>query len=319
MATRFDLFYGAPGSAKTRSLIELIKKMNMDTGKIARVYTGDGSKVMYELAMSTGLVPPGAIEVMDFVSRPFPFTTLQQICEGWWPKDPSDSKSQMAKLTPDQVMKTGMWIFEGASVAGNYMLGDQPGGLAQRAADGETIGQDANIQFADSPEYKFGGNAPAHYGMGQRHLLQDMLRTKAFPGEVYWSAHERVDDGERNSGLGKDAPKTRVNEKNIGPEILGKALTNSIGREFGNTLHFTTATKKVQDGTDPITGKTQYKDKTEYRVYTRDHYDPDGIVQLKYIAIHRAMNSEMVKDFYISDKPGAGLLQFYADVAKANS
>ncbi len=320
MAKHFELFYGAPGSAKTRSIIELVKKVNTDTGKIARVYTGDGSGILYNLAMETGLLPQGSVELMDFIIRPYPFTTLQQISEGMWPEEPLDPKSKMVRLTPKQVADTGMYIFEGAAVAGNYMLGDSQGGLAQRAADGETIGQDANMKFTDSPDYKFGGNSPAHYGLAQRHLLQDILRTKAFPGEfVIWSTHERVDDGERSAGLGPQAGKNRIDDKGIGPEIIGKAMTASVSREYGNTLHFCTATKKVSDGMDDISGKTTYKDKTEYRVYTRDHYDPDGIVSMKYKAINRAVYPQHIEDYYVSTAPGSGLLDFYADLKKANT
>lgn len=323
MADMMELYYGEPGSAKTRSIIELIKsELALQPGKKVRVYIGDGSKVLYELAMSTGLIPKDSLIIADFLIRPFPFTTCQQICEGFWPEDVNNPMSKMRKLTPQEVAETIMWVFEGASVMGNYMLGDAQGGLAQRAADGEVLGQEANIKFTDSPDYKFGGNAGAHYNIAQRHLLQNIIRTKAFPGRfVIWSAHERIDDGERGGAFVKGGPDTkiRISDKSIGAELVGKALTASISREYGNTLHFTQATKKVADGTDPISGKTLYKDKAEYRVYTRDHYDPDGIVTLKYRAVNRAINPNHVQDYYVSDKPGAGLLQFYADLAKDNS
>ncbi len=326
MAKIFDLYYGEPGAAKTRSIIELICHVHKTTGKLVRVYIGDGSLQMYE---NSGLVDDGIVIPMSFIHRDYPFSVCQQMCEGMWPlSDAKDAKFRM--LTKDEVEKTGLWIFEGASVMGNYMLGDAKGGLAQRAADGEGgLGQDANIRFLDKDVkdkddkvMQFGGNAPSHYGIAQRHLLQNILRTKQFPGMVVWTAHERYDDGERGGGVAKNSTveKYKMGDKIIGPELAGKALTSSISREFGNTLHFTVAGKKVQSGTDPATGKTIYEDKKEYRIYTSDHFDPDGIVPMKYRAVVRAMNPKLIKDYYVSteDNPGEGLLQLYQDLKGAN-
>lgn len=317
MARVFDLLYGEPGSGKSRSLMALIKQMHEATGKIARVYTGDGSYGFYQAA---GLEDAGMIKLMDFSIRDYPFTVMQQICEGLWPVDPLDPKAKMVKLTPDELAKTGMWVFEGASVAGNFMLGDKEGGLARRAAKGETIGQDAPVMFSDSPEYKFGGNAGAHYNVGQRHILADILRSKSLPGEVYWTAHERVDDGERGGAFakGQTADKVKIGEKIIGPELVGKALTSSIAREFRNTLHFVVASKKEQGPADPVSGKTGYTEKTDYRVYTRDHFDPDGIVGLKYRAVVRSLDPTQVELYYSADKPGQALLNLYAALEKSN-
>jgi hypothetical protein len=211
------------------------------------------------------------------------------------------------------------------AVMGDYMMGDQKGGLSQRSADGEVIGQDANIRISDPKVgdrvMNFGGNVGAHYNLGQRHLHANIIRTKAMPGTVIWTTHERVDDGERGGAFVKGAAndKVKVTEKCIGPELIGKALTSNISRDFGNTLHFIQASKKEIAGQDPVTGKTVYKEKTDYRVYTREHYDPDGIVQLKYIAINRSLHPAKIQDFYSSsaDKPGEGLLEFYRDLKKA--
>ncbi len=321
MADLFELYFGAPGSAKTRSIIEVLKlHLEKNPDKLVRVYTGDGSKVMYELAVKAKIIPADRLKIMDFVVRQSPFTTCQQITEGWWPENENDPTSKMKKLTPQEVQNTCAWVYEGTSVMGNYMLGDAKGGLAQRAADGEVIGQESNIRITDDADYKFGGNAPAHYGLAQRHLLQNILRSKALPGLVIWTAHERVDDGERGGGLKPGTnDKVRISDKQIGAELCGKALTGSISREFVNTLHFMTASKKTASGTDSVSGKTSYVDKAEFRVYTRPHYDPDGIVSLQYQALNRAIHPDKVKDFYVSDTPGAGLLAFYEDFNLSNS
>lgn len=323
MADIFDIHYGSPGTAKTRSILELIKQENAKTGKKARVYVGDGSKIMYT---NSPLYKAGLIDLVQFDIRDSPFTTCQMLCDGYWPEDVNDPNSKFKRLTPDQVVSTGVWVIEGASVMGNYMMGTKKGGLAQRAASGETLGQEANVRFADTAlagqdALQFGGNAGAHYNIAQRYLLSNIIRTKSFPGIVIWTAHERIDDGERGGSFakGQQAEKVRIDEKTIGPELVGKAMTGWISREFGNTLHYMLATKKTADGTDPATGKTLYKEKTEYRIYTRDHYDPDGIVGLKYRAVMRANDPSKVSDYYVSTTPGEGLIKFYADVEKGNA
>lgn len=314
MASLFELYYGPPGSGKTRAIIELIRKINAETGKKARVFVGDGSGAMYSQIEGEGVLAG----LMDFGIRDEPFTTCQQITEGMWPKAVEDATSPMVKLTKDQLSETAVWVFEGMSVMGNYMMGDKKGGLSQRAADGESLGGDYVVSFADSPEYKFGGNSVVHYNLGQRHLLQNILRSKVLPGIVIWTAHERMDDGQRSEGMqkGQQGTKFTVSEKIIGPELIGKALTQNISRDFGNTLHFDSVSKKVADGTDDLTGKTKYKSQTEYRIYTRDHFDPEGLVAQKYRAVNRFMGDPAkMPDYITAEKPGQALLKFY-DILK---
>lgn len=326
MAEVFDLLYGEPGSAKTRSIIARIKKMYEETGKIARAYVGDGSLSLYN---SSGLISAGVVVPVGYVYRPYPFSVCQQMCEGMWPKDVDDPKSAFRQLTKEEVAKTGMWIFEGGAVMGEYMLGDMTGGLAQRGADLQgQLGQDSNVRFTDPVKGKdgedmsFAGNSPAHYGTMQRHLKQNVLRTQAFPGIVYWTSHERYDDGERGGSFtkGDGKEKYKMVDKIIGPDFGGKSQASNISREFGNTLHFTVAGKKVQDGTDTVTGKTTYKEGREYRIYTSDHFDPDGLVGVKYRAVARAIDPTKIKPYYTSpaSDPGRGLLEFYADLEQAN-
>lgn len=320
MAKFHELYYGEPFSGKSRSLCELIKRHHEKTGQIARVYVGDGSAAMYH---GSGMVDAGVVQLVDFSIRDFPFTSCQQICEGFVPADASDPQSPMRKLTQDEVKKTGLWIYEGAAVMSQYMMGDKKGGLAQRAADGESLGGTDNvIKFEDSAENKFGGNNPTHYNLTQRHMAINMNRTKALPGEfTIWTTHERMDTGERGGqAFGKgQAPteKIKLGDKCIGPEIVGQAMTPIISRDFGNTLHFVLASKKVAGKPDPITGKIAYEDVTDYRVYCKQHFDPNGTVALPYIAGNRAFNPEKMSTYYGGGKAGEALIKFYEDFRNA--
>lgn len=302
MAQRFECFYSESGAGKTTGLIYLIAKVFNETGKIARVYVGDGSKMSY---IEAGLVDAGVVQVMDFATRDYPLTVTQQICEGWWPVDPEDPQSKLRKLTPEEMAQTGVWVFEGLSVMGAYIMGGIKGGLAYRGGQGEKIGQDSPIQIVDPSGLKFGGNPMSHYNVGQRHMLQNIQRTKALPGHfVIWTAHER---------LGEDV---ESGEKLIGPEIIGKAMTSWISREFNNTLHFTLATK-VDKTTDRTTGKNVGKANREYRIYTVDHFDPDGLTMVKYKAVNRCVIPDVIPEYLVGAKPGDNILEFYRLMTEA--
>lgn len=259
---------------------------------------------------------PWCAGIMDFSIHDRPFTICQQITEGFWAEKPEVANSKMVRLSPAQIAETGLWIYEGASVMGNYMMGDKQGGLAQRAADGMLVAENEFvIRIDDGNGNNYGGNSVQHYMLGQRHLLQNVLRSKVLPGIVIWSAHERYDDGTKNEGMAKGSAPTKITlgEKKVGPEFIGKALTSVVARDFGNTLHFTTVTKKVAvpGKVDEITGKQLYENKTEYRIYTRDHFDPEGLTQFKYIAVSRSIGDKELPEYVTADTPGGALVKFY--------
>jgi len=125
MAQRFECFYGGSGSGKTTAIIYLIAKVFNESGKVARICVGDGSKQSY---IEAGLVEAGVAHVMDFAIREYPLTTTQQICEGWWPEDVDNPLSKLRRLTPEEIAATGVWVIEGMSVMGAYIM------AARRAA-----------------------------------------------------------------------------------------------------------------------------------------------------------------------------------------
>jgi hypothetical protein len=318
MSSRIDLFYGDPGTGKSRSILELIIQVFKATGKTARVYVGEGSGATYR---DSGLVDAGIIALMDYSTRDYPLTVTQQITDGWWPADVDDPQSPLAPLSPTERTKTGLWIFEGISVMGLYMMGNRKGGLAWQAARGIKIGQDSPFMVQDADidpagRYilksgtgeKFGGNPQSHYGMAQTNMLDRIERSKALPGWVIWTGHE------------VSAEDKKTGEKCIAPEMAGQAKSANLARTFNYTLHFTTA---LRDG-----GRTKVKDAhtgvdvkqagREYRIYTQDHYDPDGATGLLYRAQVRAPMPETVQLYYAGG-PGQGIVQLYQDVEKGKA
>ena len=266
MAYRTDLVYSKSGHGKSRWIIEMAKRVYKETGLITRVYLGDGGGETY---YNSGLIEAGVLELFQFNVLPNPFETCRACAEGYWP----DEKGQLV-ATPDAVKaQIGQWAFEGLSVMGDYMMGDTEGGLAARAAKGEKIGQDSPINITDG-KAKVGGNPPTHYNVVQRALEGIIERSRALPGMVTWTAHERLVEGDKEFG------------NIIGPDCVGKAMMGKIGGKFGNTIHLDIAHKKEKKA-DPVTGKQIDVQVNEHRAYTSEHYDPDGITLVKYFANNR--------------------------------
>lgn len=300
----------------------MLVQLYHDTGKKGRIVVGDGSSATYE-----PLVDAGIAEMADFSIRDWPFSTLKQFSEGLWPEDVLDPKSKMLPLTPAQVKDTSIYIFEGMSVASNYLMGDKKGGISARAALGEKIAGDSPIQIVDAerdasgnikkdsgPGYAFGGVTLGGYGVAQRRMLDYMQASKGLPGWVIWTGHERTSE-DKVTG-----------QKVVGPEVAGSALSASISRIFNNTLHFATAEKTVKQ-TDSHTTKSIDVLDTEYRIYVRDHFRPEGGTFTKYKAVTRHPDptgllygkgkEDALPLYFESDKPGQAVIDFYAHVARA--
>jgi hypothetical protein len=140
----------------------------------------------------------------------------------------------------------------------------------------------------------------SHFNVAQRQMLTNVQRTRALPGRVWWTAHERFSENVRVEGT----------DKFIGPEVAGSAMTPWISREFNNTLHFCTAGKMLRVQDDFSQKQVNFTAR-EYRVYTRDHNDPDGLVSVRYKAVNRCAIPSMMPDYFVGEGPGDNVLEFY--------
>lgn len=275
MSNRTELVYGASQSGKTTWNLSLAENMFVKRGRKTRWYLGDGGG---ETILNSGLIEAGAVEVFEFSKRDNPFATMQLCCEGYWPEDLSDPNSKLVK--PTDFSDYGLFVFEGLSVGSDYMMGDKKGGLADRAAKGEKIGQDTPFVVSEDG-LKFGGNPPSHFGFVQRRIVDLIERTRAIQVPmVIWTAHERKAEEGDLKGVFM-----------FGPDVCGQALTSKIGAYFGNTIHMQVASKKTKKK-DALTGRDIEVIENEHRAYTRKHSDPEGNTSLKYYA-----NNRMPKEF----------------------
>lgn len=319
-----ELFYGESGTGKSEAAARVIKLMAEQAGMRARVLVGDGSRATYEFA---GLIDAGIVDIMDFSNRPYPLSTMEKLLEGWWPEDVDDVRSPLvppstpAKTTSNKLTDFGIYVIEGLTVAGFYIMGNQPGGLAWRSARGEKIGQDSPIRVGDGtyktvgtklvfePAFEgageFGANPPAHYGMAQKNLSGLIQRAKVLPMEyVIWTAHQRAVEDKLSK------------EILVGPEVPGSALTASLQKDFNNTLHFDNPAIRVKAREkDDLTGKVGDELRSEYRLYTRDHYSANDKITFKHKAVTRGGmkvgEGEDEMPEYLTGAPGDAIEEFY--------
>jgi hypothetical protein len=323
VAKRIEGYYGQSGTGKSEAAASVIEQIFVEDGLKSRVIVGDGSKATY---IDRGLVDAGIVEVVDFSVRKWPLTTAAKLTEGWWPKDVNDPDSPLVAPTPATLANLGVFVVEGLSVMGQYIMGDQLGGLAEQAARGIKIGENSPVRSTDilydnkgleikdsGPGTVFGGNPMSHFGFAQRRLLANIERTKVFPNIVIWTAHEK---GAKDKVSGETV---------VGMEAIGEAITANLSRHFNNTLHFVTASRKKDKAKDEHTEAMVIDLDSEFRIYTRDHYHPDGTMLVKYKAVTRGgippydpKNAPDGMPLYLtSDVPGRSILEFYTKVGKA--
>jgi DNA polymerase III delta prime subunit len=316
VAKRVECFYGQPATGKSEAALRVAKRVFEETGKKARVLIGDGSAATL---LDSGLVDAGVAELCDYTIREWPSSTCQQLCEGYWPADPEDPKSPLLPPKPADLAKIGTYIIEGISVMGNYIMGFQKGGFAFRSGRGEKIGQDSPLRIVDGevdalgnlkagtgPGLQFGGNPLSHYGFAQKILLGCIERSKILPVDfVIWTGHERSAE-DKNS-----------KEIIIGPEAAGSAMTGNLQRYFNNTWHFATAEKRVKGKKDEHSEKLVDDLDIEYRLYTRDHFSPQGNVSFKFKAVTRGVSAETMPLFLTHDSPGDSVEEAYRIIKKA--
>lgn len=263
-----ELVYGKSGSGKTTWWLKLAKHIWETEKKKTRCYHGMGGAETIYAAIDQGELPEEAISILDYTFLPNATETARFCCEGKWKTDVGNWESTI----PNDI---GLFVYEGLTQICNYEMDE----LKQLAAEGKgKFGQDTPIMF-QSGNMKCGGNPPSHFGIVQRDILKLIEETRRLPGWVIWTAHER------------DAEDKETQEKLVGPDVAGKALTSKIGGSFGNTIHLDSASKRVKIK-DPASGKEVDTLVIERRAYFTEHFDPDAVMLKKYFANNRAFNPD---------------------------
>lgn len=300
---RLDLVYGESGSGKTSWALELAQYFWLKHRKRTRWYLGDGGgETIKQLLTSFG--EDRFIDIWEYQNWKNPFDTAQKMVLGGWPEDLSDPSSKVIVPLDYSTISSefGLFVYEGLTVISDYMMGDIEGGLAWRMAKGEMLNEDKSFRFVDG-DLKIGGNARTHYGLVQRRIPALLRANERVPVFKLWTAHEMKAEDDTS------------NEKVIGPDVVGKALTAKIMGSFGHTVHLTKAAKRIKKK-DPATGKEIEEIVAERRAYTESHYDPNGNHFAKYLANVRIPVGSppgIVPLYYAPPSP----LKLYGDLEKA--
>lgn len=118
----------------------------------------------------------------------------------------------------------GVIAFESMTGFADAFMND----LAERAAQGVSIGGAANVNFTitgDGESLKIGGSNMGHYNVVQTRILSEIWQSQKLDVPyIVWTASASKDEDQNAGG------------KVIGPQVVGKALTAEIPRHFDLTF-----------------------------------------------------------------------------------
>jgi hypothetical protein len=195
------------------------------TGKTSRIYSADkGSTQTIDPHIKLGLIDHVYIDNTD------PFMFLNKAVKGMV----RDPKTQ--KWVPSDLSKIGMIAFEGMrSFAEELLMW-----LADKSADGINIGGGSNVQFnvaADGEMLKVGGSNQSHYKVVQDRMTKEIWASERLPVPwIAWTSSVSKEDSGISSG------------KVLGPDVIGRALTEEVVRWFTYVFRIDTIPAK---GSDP--------------------------------------------------------------------
>ena len=213
------LLYSPTGGGKTTQLGLLAEEVFVTTGLKTRVYTADfgGSDVLspYIDLDIIELVEIGTSDIWIFLNKSV--RGFIKDSTGKWVKD----EAKNAKI--------GMYAFESAHGIANLIQID----MEKKAGLGVAIGGDANTSFtikSDGEEIRIGAQKGfGKYGVPQSQVLTSIYESLKLPASyVVWSAGLNMDKDEFST--------TKV----VGPDVIGKALTGVLPKDFNYTFRLGT-------------------------------------------------------------------------------
>lgn len=290
------LIYGMSGVGKTSWHLKIARYKWLKEGRKTRWYLGDGGG-------QTLVGTEDFIEVMNYTLWPNPFDTTAKICEGYWPEDPKVPGSKLIKPPSNLGDLYGGFIFENITAMGDYTMGGLAAKYAEYRVKGGGGGNNPDEKDKDPTKwYKEGdtlvaANTMSHYGQGQTRILDNIQRTWGLPGYVGWTAWERTAGGEKDD---------RDRIMTLGPDVIGKALTKSIGGSFGHTIRLVTVPESTK-AIDPITKKQVQHNTLQHRAYLKKHFDPGAIsfyecyANVRFPAMVAEQHPELCPEYIISD------------------
>ena len=207
------LLYGRTNSGKTAQIGVLAEHIFRTMGKkITRLYSADkGGVKTIQPYINLGIIEPILIENMD------PWMFLNKAVKGY-------VRNDKGVWVPGDLSNVGMVAFESFRSFAEELLMWQ----AEKSAEGINIGGGSNVSFtvtSDGESLRIGGGNVAHYKVTQDRMTAEIWRSQKLPVPyVLWTSSVSKDEGVLNTG------------KVLGPDVIGKALTEEVPRWFSYTI-----------------------------------------------------------------------------------
>lgn len=212
MKKRTILLYARTRGGKTTLIGELAEHIYKTTGKKTRLYSADNGGIdSIAPYVELGVVEPILIENTD------PWIFSAKASTGF-------VRDSAGKWVQGDLSNVGLVAIESmTSFADRFMEN-----LAERSANGESFGGQANVSFRaqDGDDIlKIGGANMAHYGIVQNRITSDVWRSQRLDvPNILWTASVSRDDDQVGAG------------KVLGPEVVGKKLTGEVPKWFQYTF-----------------------------------------------------------------------------------
>lgn len=214
MSKKTILLYGRSGAGKSAQIGELAEHVYKTSGKKTRLYTSDrGGTDTILPYLKLGIIE--AIEMLDTD----PWLFLNKAVRGY-------VRDVNGKWILDTAKNTeiGMFAFESMRAFAEALMTN----MATKAGQGQNIGGGANVSFTVTSEgesLKVSGTNMAMFGIAQNRMTEEIWQSQKLDAQfIVWSSTVSKDDDTMASG------------KVLGPDVIGKALTNEVPRWFSLTF-----------------------------------------------------------------------------------
>ena len=215
MTKKTILLYGRTGSGKTTQIGELAEFVYKTLGKKTRLATADRGGLLTLIPyVNLGIIEPVEIGTTD------PWIFLNRVVRGYI----RDSAGKWI-LDKDKNSQIGLFAFESTHGIAQLLKLD----MERKAALGINIGGDTNTTFqasGDGENIKIGTTKGFQkYSIPQARIQEELLESQKLDTDyILWTSG--VDKGD------DDIVATKI----IGPEVIGRALTSSLPRDFNYTI-----------------------------------------------------------------------------------
>ena len=263
MSATTILLYGPTGSGKTPQLGLLAEDVFVKTGKKTRVCTADFG--------GTDTIAPyidlGIIELVE-IGTSDPWIFMNKVVRGYT----RDANGKWI-LDPKANEQIGAYGFESAHGLAQLLKLD----MERKAASGVAIGGDTNTSFevkGDGETLKIGTTKGFQkYAIPQGQVVEAMYESFKLPVQyVVWTA-----------GISKDEDDILISTKVVGPDVIGKALTTVLPKDFSYCFRIGVTPSKD--------GKAE-----EHVMYLGTHTDPQLGSATALGNIRRPLDAPTLKD-----------------------